>query len=491
MPDILSVGIDIGTSTTQVIFSKLMMENTAGYFTVPRVSIVDKTVVYKSDIYITPLLDEVHIDAGGVRKIVAAEFKKAGFVPKDTGSGAVIITGESARKENADAVLAELSDFAGDFVVSAAGPDMESVIAGKGSGAYEYSMKNHCIAANFDIGGGTTNIVVFDDGNVTARGCFDIGGRLICVSPDMTVLKISPAAKKIADAARVSVVCGSKIEKSELEKITALMAELLVCTLGGREIYDNMSGSRTTIYEQPQKTLLEAVKTPGSTQFKPPSHIDAVFFSGGVADCIYERKADDFPFGDIGVLLGRAVRTSALFKNYKVIGGGETIRATVIGAGTYTTTISGSTISYTEDLFPLKNIPVLKLDGETEAACYSGESRPLKDKIRWFMAQNSVTQMMLAMDGHKNPDYARVQSAAKVIAESAQECFGADVPVIAVIKSDMAKALGQMVHYFLDGQRPVIIIDGIDADDGDYIDMGRPVMNGMVIPVVVKTLIFG
>lgn len=78
------------------------------------------------------------------------------------------------------------------------------------------------------------------------------------------------------------------------------MAELLVCTLGGREIYDNMSGSRTTIYEQPQKTLLEAVKTPGSTQFKPPSHIDTVFFSGGVADCIYERKADDFPFGDIG-----------------------------------------------------------------------------------------------------------------------------------------------------------------------------------------------
>lgn len=494
MPDILSVGIDIGTSTTQVIFSKLTMENTAGYFTVPRVLIVDKTVVYKSDIYITPLLDEVHIDADGVRKIAAAEFKKAGFAPEDTESGAVIITGESARKENSDAVLAGLSDFAGDFVVAAAGPDMESVIAGKGSGAYEYSMKNHCIAANLDIGGGTTNIVVFDDGSVAARGCFDIGGRLICVTPHMTVTKVSPAAKKIADAAGISIACGSKIKKTELEKITELMAKLLVCALGGGKSVsgEHQSAQSSAAYGEPSlKTLLKTVKTPGSTSFRPPAHIDAIFFSGGVADCIYESKAEDFPFGDIGVLLGRAVRVSALFKNYKVIGGGETIRATVIGAGTYTTTISGSTISYTEDLFPLKNIPVLKLDSETEGACYRGESRLLKEKISWFMAQNSVTRLMIAMDGLKNPDYASVCAAAKVIAESVGACFRADEPVLAVIKSDMAKAVGQMVHQYLDRRRPVIIIDGIDADDGDYVDMGHPVMNGMVIPVVVKTLIFG
>ena len=131
VPDILSVGIDIGTSTTQVIFSKLTMENTSGYFTVPRVSIIDKKVVYKSDVYITPLYNEVMIDTDKVRDIVASEFARAGFTPADTSSGAVIITGESARKENSDAVLQKLSDFAGDFVVSAAGPDMESS-CGKG-----------------------------------------------------------------------------------------------------------------------------------------------------------------------------------------------------------------------------------------------------------------------------------------------------------------------------------------------------------------------
>ena len=137
---ILSVGIDVGTSTTQVVFSKLQMDNAGGYFSVPRVAIVDKEVVYKSEVYMTPLKTDVLIDTDALRNIVAAEFRKAGYRPEDTDSGAVIITGESARKENSDAVLKSLSDFAGDFVVSAAGPDMESLIAGKGSGAWQYSM---------------------------------------------------------------------------------------------------------------------------------------------------------------------------------------------------------------------------------------------------------------------------------------------------------------------------------------------------------------
>ena len=75
---ILSVGIDVGTSTTQVVFSKLQMDNAGGYFSVPRVAIVDKEVVYKSEIYMTPLKTDVLIDTDALRNIVAAEFRKAG-----------------------------------------------------------------------------------------------------------------------------------------------------------------------------------------------------------------------------------------------------------------------------------------------------------------------------------------------------------------------------------------------------------------------------
>lgn len=123
--EILSVGIDIGTSTTQTIFSKLRMRNTAGYFAVPKIDIVQKSTVYKSAVHLTPMLSRTLLDAAGVKILVQADFADAGFSPKDTATGAVIITGEAARKQNAAAVLQELSSFAGDFVVATAGPDLE------------------------------------------------------------------------------------------------------------------------------------------------------------------------------------------------------------------------------------------------------------------------------------------------------------------------------------------------------------------------------
>ena len=123
--ELISVGIDIGTSTTQLVFSKLYIENTASAFNVPRVEIVEREIVYKSDIYITPLLDINRIDVQKVKEIIDTEYKKAGMSNEMIASGAAIITGETARKENAREVLAKMSSYAGDFVVATAGPDLE------------------------------------------------------------------------------------------------------------------------------------------------------------------------------------------------------------------------------------------------------------------------------------------------------------------------------------------------------------------------------
>ena len=231
MADLLSVGTDIGTTTTQLIFSKIKMENTTGYFAVPRISIVDKEILYQSEVHLTPLLTETLIDSDGVREIVAQEYQKAGIVPSSVDTGAVIITGESARKENARAVMERLSAFAGEFVVSTAGPDLESVIAGKGSGAWAYSLDHHCEAVNLDIGGGTTNIVVFSEGDVIAKGCFDIGGRLIRVE-NGRITHISPSAKLVAESLGLSVQVGNAADTAQLSKITDRMAELLAESLG-------------------------------------------------------------------------------------------------------------------------------------------------------------------------------------------------------------------------------------------------------------------
>lgn len=474
---ILSVGIDVGTSTTQVVFSKLQMDNAGGYFSVPRVAIVDKEVVYKSEVYMTPLKTDVLIDTDALRDIVAAEFRKAGYRPEDTDSGAVIITGESARKENSDAVLKSLSDFAGDFVVSAAGPDMESLIAGKGSGAWQYSMDHHCRVANLDIGGGTTNVVLFEDGETLARGCLDIGGRLICMNPQGIITKVSPAAAVMAQAAGVSVSVGDRCDELKLTAVTRQMAAALNAYLGvGTKDID---------------AILRQIKTPGSSDFPVPEKVQAVFFSGGVADLIYHESADTWAYGDIGVLLGRAIRESRLFTDFQKMEPGETIRATVVGAGTYTTTISGSTITYSDDIFPLKNIPVIKLDEELQEACFAGETEPVIRRIQWVLGQNDEEHFILAMPGKRNPGYMEMKRASASIRQIMDRVQPPGEPILLVIESDIAKAMGQMIRQQPDLKRQVVAIDSIHVEDGEYVDMGKPMMNGMVIPVVVKTLIFG
>lgn len=479
---ILSVGIDVGTSTTQVVFSKLQMDNAGGYFSVPRVAIVDKEVVYKSEIYMTPLKTDVLIDTEALRDIVAAEFRKAGYRPEDTDSGAVIITGESARKENADAVLKSLSDFAGDFVVSAAGPDMESLIAGKGSGAWQYSMDHHCRVANLDIGGGTTNVVLFEDGETLARGCLDIGGRLIRMNPQGIITKVSPAAAVMAQAAGVSVSVGDRCDELKLTAVTRQMAAALNVYLGVGT--DTSAGGKAD-------TILRQIKTPGSSDFPRPEKVQAVFFSGGVADLIYHESADTWAYGDIGVLLGRAIRESRLFTDFQKMEPGETIRATVVGAGTYTTTISGSTITYSDDIFPLKNIPVIKLDEELQEACFAGETEPVIRRIQWVLGQNDEEHFILAMPGKRNPGYMEMKRAAASIRQIMDRVQPPGEPILLVIESDIAKAMGQMIRQQPDLKRQVVAIDSIHVEDGEYVDMGKPMMNGMVIPVVVKTLIFG
>ena len=451
---ILSVGIDVGTSTTQVVFSKLQMDNAGGYFSVPRVAIVDKEVVYKSEVYMTPLKTDVLIDTEALRDIVAAEFRKAGYRPEDTDSGAVIITGESARKENSDAVLKSLSDFAGDFVVSAAGPDMESLIAGKGSGAWQYSMDHHCRVANLDI-----------------------GGRLICMNPQGIITKVSPAAAVMAQAAGVSVSVGDRCDELKLTAVTRQMAAALNAYLGvGTKDID---------------AILRQIKTPGSSDFPVPEKVQAVFFSGGVADLIYHESADTWAYGDIGVLLGRAIRESRLFTDFQKMEPGETIRATVVGAGTYTTTISGSTITYSDDIFPLKNIPVIKLDEELQEACFAGETEPVIRRIQWVLGQNDEEHFILAMPGKRNPGYTEMKRAAASIRQIMDRVQPPGEPILLVIESDIAKAMGQMIRQQPDLKRQVVAIDSIHVEDGEYVDMGKPMMNGMVIPVVVKTLIFG
>ncbi|MEA4911768.1 MAG: ethanolamine ammonia-lyase reactivating factor EutA [Oscillospiraceae bacterium] len=470
---ILSVGIDLGTSTTSFVVSRLSMDNTASYFSVPRVDITDKEIVYKSAVHETPLIDSWRIDGAGVRRLLEEEYRRAGLRAADVATGAVIITGETARKENAAEVLAQLSSLAGEFVVSTAGPDLEAIIAGKGSGAWQYSIDQATTVANLDIGGGTTNIALFRSGETLAKGCVDIGGRQVRVDREGRVTYMSESAAKIARARAVDVSVGQCPAPAALARLCGEMAYLLEQLTRGEHT-----------------ALLDEVTTAGSSRFAPPTLPRAVFFSGGVADGIYEAPADMFAYGDIGLLLGDEIKKSGFFRDYRVLRGSETIRATVVGAGSYTTTLSGSTIFYSEDVFPLKNVPVLRLTPQEQERCFEGESGHLEAKLRWFSGETDDGRVVLAIRGVKSPSYRQLTLLAQSIAGAAG-ALPPGAPLLLSVESDMAKALGGAVFRDIGGARPVVSIDTVQLDDGDYIDLGRPLMDGLVIPVVVKTLIFG
>ena len=470
MEELFSVGIDIGTSTTQLVISKLTLENRANPFSVPRISIAAREVLYRSDIHFTPLLSDTVIDAEGVRSIVEEEYRKSGYRKEQVGTGAVIITGETARKENAREVLRALSEFAGDFVVATAGPDLESILAARGAGADEYSKEKRCQVLHFDIGGGTSNLALYEKGELTATGCLDVGGRLIKVDRDGSINYLSPKLQRWLEQAGRPLRVGQTVTPDDLAPVIGDMVAALEQAAGLR----------------PGTERLDYFTTQG-THWKP-APAPVVSFSGGVADCIYDPQGDWRTYGDIGVLLGRAIRDSASFRSAELRRGTETIRATVVGAGSHSTDISGSTIFYRGISFPLKNLPILKLTEAEERGGAGTLAAAIREKVKWFSDEGGLTQTALGLRGEKNPAYHRVQELAQGIFEGLEALREHGFFPVVVVEADMAKVLGQTLSQLASG--PLLCLDGVGVDNGDYIDIGAPVANGTVPPVVIKTLVF-
>ena len=469
---LLSAGIDVGTSTTQLVFSRLSVANQASGFSVPRIVITDKEVVYRSAIHFTPLVSETQLDGPKLREIIEQEYQHAGVTPAEVDTGAVIITGETARKENAREVLRALSAFAGDFVVATAGPDLESILAARGAGADEYARENHCKVLHFDIGGGTSNLSLYDRGELAATGCLNVGGRLIKLERESgAVTYVSPVLRRLGERGWCPVpAVGERVGPEELAPVVQIMVEAL----------------EQAALLRPGTDRLEHFKTEG-TRWEPVQ-APVLSFSGGVADCIYDPQGDWRAYGDIGVLLGRAILDSAAFRSVRLRRGAETIRATVVGAGSHSTDLSGSTIFYRGVEFPLKNLPILKLTEEEERGSAADLEGALRAKLGWFADEGGLTQTALALRGSKNPEYRRVKELAQGVCRGLEPlCQEGFFPVL-VVEADMAKVLGQAMAPLLEG--PLLCLDGVGVDNGDYIDVGAPIANGAVLPVVIKTLVF-
>ena len=432
-----SVGVDVGTTSTQLVLSELTVENRAGSFSVPEMVIGKRKILYKSPVHFTPLIDRERVDAAALRQIIAREYETAGIRREDVDTGAIIVTGETSRKENAEAVLHELSGFAGEFVVATAGPELESVLAARGAGADRYSEAKGKTVLHMDIGGGTSNLALIRDGKIQKCGCLNVGGRLMKFGKDGEILYISPVLDGICP-----LKVGQKVSAEQVRGIAQVLAQALEMAAGLRKSTDLLEMLWTA--EAGQSWHLEERNT-------------VISFSGGVADCI-QRPLPWLEYGDMGPILGQAIRESRLCAGEYVLGS-ETIRATVIGAGCHSAQLSGSTVFHRGVEFPLKNIPVREDFGGEETS-------------------------VIAMEGLNSPGYAQVRAMAREIAATHRAG-----PVLVCLREDMAKALGQALAMELPENVPILCIDRVRLKPGDYLDVGAPV--GPALPVVVKTLVLG
>jgi len=457
---ILSVGIDIGTTTTQVIFSQITVESTATS-TIPEVKITDKEIIYKSEIYFTPLLSNCKINLEELKETIRSEYEKAQVQKQAISVGAIIITGETARKENAQEVLEVLADFAGEFVVATAGPDLESILAGYGAGAAEASKKFTEHVVNFDIGGGTTNAAVFWDGEAVDSFALDIGGRLIQIDNQGVIQYISYKIDPLLHHLNLHLAVGMKPKLIELKVLTDAFAAMFL----------QMNGKKKLPEELEQLFILHTHKGIAA---------DIFMFSGGVAEFIYSdaevRSMNDvIRFGDIGPLLGYSIRKMFEQYQHKLLEPKEKIRATVIGAGSYSVKISGSTIVFDNELLPLRNVPIIKL------ITLENMQSMIEKKVRLY----EDIPVAIAFSGPKSPSYLQIKEMAKAIVHGLSENHH---PIIVIVEHDFAKALGQMIEYTICKQKQVICIDRIKVDNGDYVDIGKSITD--IVPVAVKTLIF-
>ena len=340
---LVSVGIDIGSAGTQVVFSRLNLRR-LGEDLSSRYYVVSRETLFQSQVSLTPYQSEERIDGAGLGAIIDDAYKAAGLHPDDIDTGVVILTGEALRRENAQAIAGILAERGGEFVCATAGHHMEATLAAYGSGAAQVSHVQSKRILNIDIGGGTTKLGVVENGRVVATAAVHIGGRLQVVDADQRIVRLDPAGRHHAERAGYSWKRGDIADPAAMDKVADNMADALIAALVARPLPLVIKH----LY------LTEPIRDFG--------RIDGIMFSGGVGEYVYQREDRDF--GDMGKRLGRAVRrrVDAGALPWLLLSAGQCMRATALGASEYSVQLSGNTtyISSPGELLPRRNLQVLQ-----------------------------------------------------------------------------------------------------------------------------------
>jgi ethanolamine utilization protein EutA len=469
-----SVGIDIGSAGTQVVFSRVHLRRMGEELT-SRYFVIARETFYQSPVRLTPYSDEHRIDDRALGAIIDDAYGAARIHPDDIDTGVVILTGEALRRDNAEGIAQILAKRGGEFVCATAGHHMEAMLAAYGSGAARVSHETGRRLLHVDMGGGTTKLAIVEAGRVLATAALHIGGRLQVTDEAGRITRLDPAGRSHALGAGFDWRLGDVAAPADLDKVAAGMADALVEALCTRPLPVNAA----------QLYLTDPLPDLGA--------IEGVMFSGGVAEYVYGREMRDF--GDMGRRLGHAVRArldrGAL--PWPLLPAGECIRATALGASEYSVQLSGNTsyISSPRLLLPRRNLQVLQPDLDL-----SGSVRPdtvaaaIRAHLTAFDLDAADADLALAFTWAGMPDYERISAFAEGIRQGVAERIDKGRPLYIMLEGDIAMTLGGILHQDWQIGCETCVIDGITLRDFDYIDLGRIRVPSLTVPVTIKSLVF-
>jgi ethanolamine utilization protein EutA len=463
-----SVGVDIGSSTSHLVFSRLELTLEGSRYRVTK-----REVLNESEILLTPYVDETRIDVEALEAFINQQYKNARIRREEVDTGALILTGVAVRRRNARAIAELFAEEAGKFVAVSAGDGLEATMAAHGSGAVAHSAKIDGVVLSIDVGGGTSKFAVCHSGKVQEVSAIDIGARLLAFDETGAIVRIEEAGRKHAAWAGFGVELGRKLSDENLEKMVSGMMDKLFAMLKPQ----SLTGDMKSLLRLPPLTF--------------QGEIDCVMFSGGVSEFIYNRAKTSF--GDLGPLIAKEVHRRIGDLGLLVMEPAARIRATVIGASQYTVQVSGNTIFITpEDSVPVRNIAVVapEFDLGSDELDETNIAKAVENALRRLDLAAGRQPVAIAFHWNGSATFLRLQSFSRGVAAGLNEILVKGHPLVLVSDGDIGGIVGLHFQEELKIENPIISIDGISLNDFDYIDIGALIPSSGSVPVVIKSLIF-
>lgn len=458
-----TIGVDIGSSTSHLMFATLHMRR-LGQAMSSRYVVVSKEIIYESPIELTRYRADQTIDTEPIRAMLARGFMAAGLKPDQVDTGAVILTGEALRRVNSRAIADMVAMEAGKLVCASAGHHLEALLAAHGSGAVAESLRSDRKLLHIDIGGGTTKLAVIEAGRVRQTAALNVGSRLVAFDADFRLSRVDPAVGDLGFGLWV----GDVLKLSQQKDLVRVLVEELIAAARGQ-------------------SSAVALTPPISAE-----NIDAVTFSGGVAEFIYGRSESSY--GDLGRELASAIVDAAAAGKFAgpfdEVGGG--IRATVLGASQYTVQVSGDTLMIDDEgSLPLRNVAVAHVVLSSSDITASQVQEAIEQGCSRVDLDLSQDQAALFFDWDGRPSHPNLVAIASAISKTLGGKAESTEPTVLVFSSDVGRLVGQLCHTECGFKGQLISIDSVELRELDYIDVGQMIEGRRVVPVVVKSLVFG